>query len=47
MSTSALLMLIVTEVTVTAFTIYFFWKVLTVPPKAEPDSFEDNDDVER
>ena len=47
MSTSALLMLVVTEVTVTAFTLYFFWKVLTVPPKPEPDSFADNDDVER
>ena len=47
MSTSALLMLVVTEVTVTAFTLYFFWKVLTVPPKPEPDSFDDNDDVER
>ena len=47
MSKSALLMLVVTQVTVTAFTLYFFWKVLTVPPKAEPDSFDDNDDVER
>lgn len=47
MSTSALLMLVVTETLVTGFTIYFFWKVLTVPPKAEPDSFLDNDDVER
>lgn len=47
MSTSALLMLVVTESLVTGFTIYFFWKVLTVPPKAEPDSFLDNDDVER
>ncbi len=47
MSTSALLMLVVTEVIVTAFTLYFFWKVVTVPPKAEPDSFDDNDDVER
>lgn len=47
MSTSALLMLVITEVTVTAFTLYFFWKVLTVPPKAEPDSFADNDDEER
>lgn len=47
MSTSALLMLVVTETLVTGFTIYFFWKVLTVPPKAEPDSFLDNDDVQR
>ncbi len=47
MSTSALLMLVVTEVTVTLFTIFFFWKVLTVPPKPEPDSFADNDDEAR
>lgn len=47
MSASALLMLVITEVTVASFTAYFFWKVLTVPPKAEPDSFLDNDDVER
>jgi len=47
MSTSALLMLVFTEVTVTAFTCYFFWKVLTIPPKQEPDSFADNDETER
>ncbi|MDO8804160.1 MAG: hypothetical protein Q7R35_07005 [Elusimicrobiota bacterium] len=47
MSPSALFMLVVAEVTVTAFTIYFFWKVVTVPPRTEPDSFDDNDDVER
>lgn len=29
---------------VTGLTIYFFWRVLTVPPKPEPDSYLDNDD---
>jgi len=47
MSNSALLMLVITEVTVAAFTVYFFWKVLTVPPRPEPDSYADNDDEER
>jgi len=47
MSSGALFMLVVAEVTVTAFTIYFFWKVLTAPPRPEPDSFDDNDDIER
>jgi hypothetical protein len=43
MNASALTMLLVSEITITAFTIYFFYKVLTVPPKNEPDSFTDND----
>jgi hypothetical protein len=43
MNTSALTMLLVSEITIAAFTIYFFYKVLTVPPKNEPDSFTDND----
>ncbi|MEJ1223761.1 hypothetical protein [Sediminicola sp. 1XM1-17] len=28
------------------FAAYFFYKVLTIPPKPEPDSYSDNDDVE-
>lgn len=43
MSTSALAMMLFAQVTVTAVTIYFFWKVLKTPPKKEPDSYEDND----
>jgi hypothetical protein len=43
MNASALTMLLVSEITIAAFTIYFFYKVLTVPPKNEPDSFTDND----
>ncbi|CAN5566450.1 hypothetical protein BH10BAC1_BH10BAC1_04370 [soil metagenome] len=39
--------MLVTEVLVTAITIYFFVKVLKTPPKSEPDSFEDNDDQKR
>jgi len=35
METSALLMMLVTEVAITFITIYFFWKVLKIPAKAE------------
>lgn len=47
MNTSALIMMIVTEVTITAVTIYFFMKVLKTPPKPEPDSYTENDDEPR
>jgi hypothetical protein len=47
MSTSALIIMLVTEVTITAFTLYYFWKVVTIPPKAEPDSYAANDDEPR
>lgn len=47
MNTSALILMVVTQVTVTAFTVYFFWKVLKTPPRPEPDSFEENDDEPR
>lgn len=47
MSTSGLVMMIVTMVTVTVITVYFFVRVLKTPPKPEPDSFEDNDDQKR
>lgn len=47
MSTSALTMMLFAEITVTAVTLYFFWKVLTTPPKKEPDSYELNDNDPR
>ena len=43
MSTSAFWMMVITQVTVTSITGYFFLKVLRTPAKPEPDSFEDND----
>ena len=43
MSTSAIWMMVITQVTVTCITGYFFLKVLRTPPKSEPDSYEDND----
>lgn len=47
MNTSALIMMLVTEIAITAITIYFFYRVLKTPPKPEPDSYENNDDVKR
>ena len=45
MTTSALIMIILTQGTVIAATIYFFRKVLKTPGKSEPDSYLDNDPV--
>lgn len=44
MNSSALIMMLVTEIVVTGFTIYYFVKVLKTPPKEEPDSFTENDE---
>ena len=46
MSTSALILLVTVWSTVTAITLFFFYKVLTIKPKSEPDSFSENDDLE-
>lgn len=47
MNTSALIMMISVVTIVIAVCAYFFIKVLTSKPKAEPDSYFDNDDVPR
>ncbi len=47
MNTSALILMVTVQLTVTIFTIYFFVKVLRTPPKQEPDSYDENDDVPR
>ncbi|MBK9048782.1 MAG: hypothetical protein IPL74_19560 [Bacteroidetes bacterium] len=44
MNTSALTLMVVTMLTVTSITLYFFWLVLKTPPRQEPDSYVDNDD---
>ncbi len=41
MSTSAVLMMVISEIVITAFTVYFFIKVLRTPPKPEPDSYSE------
>lgn len=46
MKTAALITMILTLGIVTIITLYFFYKVLTTPPKEEPDSYSENDDVE-
>lgn len=45
MNTSALITMLVAQGIVVSFASYFFYKVLTIPPKQEPDSFNENDDV--
>lgn len=47
MNIEALIMLIGAQGIVIFFMCYFFYKVLTIPPKPEPDSYSDNDDIER
>lgn len=47
MNTSALLLMVTTMLMVTLITAYFFWKVLTIPPRPEPDSFTENNDEKR
>lgn len=43
MSTSALILMISVWSIVTFVTLFFFYKVLTMKPNEEPDSFSDND----
>ncbi len=47
MNTVPLIMMIGTLSIITIVTVYFFWKVLTTKPKAEPDSYSENDDEPR
>lgn len=47
MNTAALIMMVVAQGIVISFAAYFFYRVLTTSPKAEPDSYSENDDVER
>ncbi len=47
MNTSALIMMLSTITIVTGATIYFFAKVFSIPPKPEPDSYSENDNVKR
>ncbi|SHG37042.1 hypothetical protein SAMN05444396_11022 [Flavobacterium segetis] len=44
MNTEALITMILTQGIVTVLAVYFFYKVLTIPPKQEPDSFSENND---
>ena len=44
MNTEALITMVATQGIVIGFTLYFFYKVLTIKPKPEPDSFDENDE---
>ncbi len=44
MNTTALITMILAQGIVICFTVFFFYKVLTIPPKQEPDSYSENDD---
>ncbi|MBK9417810.1 MAG: hypothetical protein IPO05_11980 [Flavobacteriales bacterium] len=43
MNTSALILMVLTQLSVIAITGYFFYRVFTTPPRPEPDSFSEND----
>lgn len=45
MNSLALFVMISAMGSVTVATAYFFYRVLTAPPKAEPDSYTDNDEI--
>ena len=44
MNTTAIITMVCAQGIVVCFAAYFFYKVLTIPPKQEPDSFSENDD---
>lgn len=44
MNSSALCMMLITNITITAVAVYFFIKVLKAKPKEEPDSYSDKDE---
>lgn len=46
MTTNALILMISVWSIVTLITAFFFYKVLTIKSKPEPDSFSENDDKE-
>ena len=43
MNTSALILMVVTQLSVIAITAYFFYRVFTTPQRPEPDSYSEND----
>ena len=44
MNTTAIITMVCAQGIVVCFAAYFFYKVLTIKPKQEPDSFSQNDD---
>ncbi|SHJ37452.1 hypothetical protein [Flavobacterium haoranii] len=44
MNSTAIITMVCAQGIVIAFASFFFYKVLTIPPKQEPDSYSENDD---
>ncbi len=44
MNTSALILMLSVQLTVVGCAAWFYYRVLTTPPRPEPDSYEENDD---
>lgn len=47
MNTSAIILMVSVQLTVICCVGYFYYRVLTTPPKPEPDSYEENDEDPR
>lgn len=45
MNSTALITMVLAQGIVISFTAYFFYKVLTIKPHQEPDSYSENDDI--
>lgn len=44
MSNSALITMLIAQISIISLTLFFYRKVLKAPKKAEPDSYSENDD---
>ncbi|MEZ4787513.1 MAG: hypothetical protein R2790_06465 [Flavobacterium haoranii] len=44
MNSTAIITMVCAQGIVITFASYFFYKVLTIPPKQEPDSYSENDE---
>lgn len=47
MNSSAIILMLAVQLTVTGCVAYFYYRVLTAPRRPEPDSYADNDDKPR
>jgi hypothetical protein len=47
MNTSAIILMVSVQLTVICCVGYFYFKVLTTPPRPEPDSYAENDEDPR
>ncbi|WP_192877703.1 MULTISPECIES: hypothetical protein [Arenibacter] len=45
MNSAALIIMLLVQGVIISFVAYFFYRVLNMPPKPEPDSNSDNDEV--